>query len=170
MQNQQMSKMLTALFIDHISAMRAYEWLKEQGFTKNDISLVMSDKTAVKFHAVEGDDKVEDKDRSSKGSYTTGIVGATVGAGLVATIAAGLGFLAGGPLGAALAASIPGAMVGGLVGGLVGYGFPEETAKQYEAAIQEGGVAIGVHPKSSEQAEAIKTKFEGMAARNIVIV
>jgi len=40
-----------------------------------------------------------------------------------------------------------------LVGALVGSGIPEERAKLYEQGIREGGIVMGVTPRSDEDAE-----------------
>ncbi|MFT3883633.1 MAG: hypothetical protein QM703_28795 [Gemmatales bacterium] len=133
MSDKSPTKMITAVFSDRDHAIRAYDWLRSHGYTIDEISVLMSDKTAPLFHAIENEDKVEQRPLPAPGAQTTGAVGATVGAGLTGALAAGVGLafmgvsiIAGGPLGMALAASIPGAMVGGLLGGLIGYGFPEK--------------------------------------------
>lgn len=161
---------LLALFRQLPEAVRAFDWLKEQGYTANEINVLMSDKVAPQFHAIENDDKLDQHDMPSKGSYTTGMLGATFGAGVVAVIAAGLGLIAGGPLGAAIAGSIPGAMVGGLVGGLVGYGFPEDVAHQYHAAIKQEEIALGVDVKSDSHLPMIRSRFQELNAHNIIVV
>src|SRR4029079_1245546 len=113
----------------------------------------------------------------SKGSNATGAAGVALGAGLAAALAAGaslvlagFGFVTAGPLGAALAGSIPGALVGGLVGGLVGYGFPETSAKEYERAVKDGGIAMCVNVKTKDQFQQIDKKFAELNARQIVMV
>lgn len=175
MPGPQKNKMITVLFRDPYDAIAAYDWLREQGHTTSDISVLMSDKVAPAFHEIEHDDKLELKSLPAKGSMTTGAIGATVGAGLVAVVAvgtslvlAGLGLVAAGPLGAALAGSIPGAMVGGLVGGLVGYGFPESNAKIYENAIKQGGIAIGVTPRDDHDRHLIQDTFTDLGGENIL--
>ena len=166
----QESVLVSALFPNFRDAALAYRWLQTEGYSKNDISLLMSDETAPRFHAIVNDDRVEDKVVTPAGSNATGAIGASIGAGVAATLAAGIGLLAGGPLGAAIAASIPGAMVGGLVGGLVGYGFPEDTAHQYDAAIKEGGVVIGVNLDSPEMQEYVQNHFMSFNGRNVVSI
>lgn len=169
-QQLQENILVSALFPTYREAALAYQWLQSEGYSKNDISILMSDETAPRFHTIVNDDKVEDKVVTPAGSNTTGAIGASIGAGLAATLAVGIGLLAGGPLGAAIAASIPGAMVGGLVGGLVGYGFPEETAQQYEVAIKEGGVVLGVTLDSSEKQQYIQDHFMSLNGRNVSVV
>jgi hypothetical protein len=51
---------------------------------------------------------------------------------------------------------------------LVGYGIPESNAKAYEEALRAGGVAIGVAPRNSEDAGAIKKKFQENRGDNII--
>lgn len=154
-------KMVTALFHDRDQAVIAYDWLLHHGHPARDISVLMSDKVAPSFAAETDVDRAEQKQLAARGAQSTG----AIGAGLAMVVAAGLGSiiagigLATGPLGVALAASIPGAMVGGLIGGLVGYGFPEASAKQYEHAVQNGAVAIGVAPRHDEDLLQIERKF-----------
>jgi hypothetical protein len=163
---QPTSVVLSALFRDYQAAAKAYRWLQTQGHNKNNISLLMSDTTAPRFHAIVNDDKIDGKVVEPKGSYVTGALGATVGAGVLATI----GFLAGGPIGAALAASIPGAMVGGLVGGLVGYGYPEEVAKEYEYAIEQGAVVLGVTLDQLDDVDDLEQQLSSMQGEEIIVV
>jgi uncharacterized membrane protein len=73
-----------------------------------------------------------------------------------------------GPLAAAFAGGGAGAVAGGLIGGLVGYGIPESNAKAYEEALRNGGVAIGVIPRDSEDASIIKDEFERLHGENII--
>jgi len=177
MSTQSPAKMITAVFVDRFQAIQAYDWLREHGYTIDEISVLMSDKTAPLFHAIEGEDKVEQRPLPGPGAQATGAIGATVGAGLTGALAGGVGIafmgvslLAGGPIGLALAASIPGAMVGGLLGGLVGYGFPESSAKEYEKLLRHGGVAIGVTPKNGPECTLLRQKFEELHGENILSV
>lgn len=168
-------RMITAVFTDRFQAIRAYDWLREHGYTIDEISVLMSDKTAPLFHAVENEDKVEQKLLPGPGAQTTGVIGATVGAGLTGALAAGVSLafmgvslIAGGPIGFALAASIPGAMVGGLLGGLIGYGFPESNAKEYEDLLRHGGVALGVTPKNVEESYLLHQKLAELHGKNVL--
>jgi len=169
------AKMITAVFADRHEAIRAYDWLRDHGYSIDEISVLMSDKTAPLFHAIEGEDKVEQRALPARGAQATGAIGATVGAGLTAALAAGVGIaflgvslIAGGPLGIALAASIPGAMVGGLLGGLIGYGFPESSAKVYDELLRQGGIAIGVTPKNADECQLVHKKFDELHGENVL--
>lgn len=171
------TKMITAVFPDLHQAVTAYDWLRAHGYSIDEISVLMSDKTAPLFHAIEREDKVEQKPLPGPGAQATGAIGATVGAGITGAVAAGVGLafmgvslIAGGPIGLALAAGIPGAMVGGLLGGLIGYGFPEKSAKEYEELLRHGGVAIGVTPKTAEECQLLHKKLEDLHGENVLSV
>ena len=91
-----------------------------------------------------------------------GGVGATLGAiaAIGTTLALpGLGLLIAGPIAAALAGGGAGALTGGLVGALIGHGIPEEQAKQYEQGIREGGIVMGVQPRSDEDADYFENNW-----------
>jgi len=64
----------------------------------------------------------------------------------------GLGLVIAGPLAAAAAGAGAGAATGGLLGALVGWGIPEERVKHYESGIKQGGILMGVKPRSDEDA------------------
>ncbi len=166
MTTRQVSHMVSALFPDHVAAARAYTWLKLQGYTKNDINVLMSDETSPRFHEIVNDDRVEDKVYLPEGSETRGMLGATLGAG----VAVGLGLLVGGPIAAALGAGIPAAMVGGLIGGLVGYGVPEKVAEDYEQAIKRGAVLISIDINDIEKFRSIEQKFAELGGKRLEVV
>src|SRR5262249_11704627 len=71
----------------------------------------------------------------------------------------GLPILAMGPLAAALTGVGVGGAVGAIVGALVGSGIPEEQARVYEKGINEGGIVMGVTPRSDEDAEYFKREW-----------
>jgi hypothetical protein len=151
------NRMLTGLFRDRESAERAYKGLSDRGYGKDDINLLMSDDTRKK-HFSDQDTELGTKawEGAGKGAAIGGGVGATLGAiaAIGTTLALpGLGLLIAGPIAAALAGGGAGALTGGLVGALVGHGIPEEHAKIYEKGIREGGIVMGVNPRSNEDAD-----------------
>lgn len=172
-----MNMTITGLFADPLDAHRAYDRLNTLGYTGNDISVLVSERVAPVFHAIQNDDRMEANQHPGQGALVAGAAGATIGAGLVAAVAAGvslvftgLGLVTAGPLGAALAGSIPGALVGGLVGGLVGYGFPEERAKAYESAVKRGAVALGVTAKAAQHLPLIQEIFQRQHAEQVTLI
>ncbi|WP_229365778.1 hypothetical protein [Fibrisoma montanum] len=146
-------RVMTALFTDRDSADRAYEKLKDRGFSDKDINVMMSNETRDR-HFTARHDSQHDTDLGNKAMEKAGVgsaIGGTVGA-VAAAIAAigtnlllpGLGLVVAGPLAAGLAGAGAGGLTGGLIGALVGSGIPEERAKTYESGIKQGGILIGV--------------------------
>lgn len=155
--------MLTGMFHDRRSAERAYQSLSERGYTKDDINVVMSDETRRKHFAGDTTATTELGSKAAEGAGFGGAIGGTLGAILAAVTATGttlalpgLGLVIAGPLAAAAAGAGAGLLTGGLVGALVGWGIPEERVKHYESGIKEGGMLLGVTPRSEEDAASIE--------------
>jgi hypothetical protein len=155
---------VTGLFTDRERAERGYEALTARGYDAEDINLVMSDDTR-KRHFAPGTE-TELGSKAAKGAGVGGAIGGTVGA-IAAAIAAvgtsivvpGLGLVVAGPLAAALAGAGAGGAAGGLVGALIGAGIPEERVKHYEKGIKEGGILMGVRPRSEEDAGYFESEW-----------
>ena len=150
------SPVLSGVFRDRDSAERAYNSLRERGYGDNDVDVLMSDDTR-KTHFGDHDTALGNK--ALEGAGTGAGIGGTLGAivGAVAAIGTsllipGLGIVVAGPLAAALAGAGAGGLAGGLIGGLVGHGIPEDRARKYEEHIKDGGIYMGVRPKSDEDA------------------
>jgi hypothetical protein len=163
--------MLTGMFRDRQSAEQAYGSLTSRGYTKDDVTLLMSD-DARRRHF--GDRR--DTELGSKAAEGAGM-GAAVGGGLGAVLATlsavgavalpGIGLLAMGPIAAALAGGAIGAAGGGLVGALIGYGIPEEQAKRYETGIREGNIVMGVTPRSDDDAAYFENEWRNYQGEDI---
>jgi hypothetical protein len=169
-------KMLTAVFRDRLNAQSAFDWLQYHGYTPSEINVMMSDQTRRDYESLAGEDKVSRGTMMTEGIAAGGTIGTAVGATIAGILATGVtvaipgvGIVAG-PIVAALAGGGAGAVAGGVLGGLIGLGISESNAKAYEAALREGGVAIGVVPHSSEDADAIRKRFEELDGENIVAV
>lgn len=155
--------MLTGMFHDRSSAERAYQGLAARGYTKDDINVVMSDETRKKHFSGDGGMTTELGSKAAEGAGIGGAIGGTLGAILAAVTATGttlalpgLGLVIAGPLAAAAAGAGAGLLTGGLVGALVGWGIPEERVRHYESGIKEGGMLLGVKPRSEEDAASIE--------------
>lgn len=164
-------RMLTGLFKDRDSAERAYRGLNDRGYGKDDVNLLMSDETRKK-HFSDGDTELGSKawEGAGKGAAIGGGVGATLAAiaAIGTTLALpGIGLLIAGPIAAALAGGGAGALTGGLVGALVGAGIPEEHAKHYEKGIKEGGIVMGVNPRTTEDAEYFEKDWRTNKAESL---
>lgn len=150
--------MVTGLFYDRDSAERAYRSVSDRGYDTNDINLAMSDETRQK-HFTDTGTTTELGNKAAEGAGVGGAIGGTLGAVLAALTAAGssialpgLGLVIAGPLAAAAAGAGAGAATGGLLGALIGWGIPEERVKRYENGLKEGGILMGVRPRSEEDA------------------
>lgn len=164
-------RMLTGLFKDRESAERAYRGLNDRGYGKDDVNLLMSDETRKKHFA---DDDTELGTKAWEGAGKGAAIGGGVGATLAAIAAIGttlalpgIGLLVAGPIAAALAGGGAGALTGGVVGALVGAGIPEEHAKHYEKGLQEGGIVMGVNPRSPEDADYFENDWRTNRAESI---
>jgi hypothetical protein len=63
-------------------------------------------------------------------------------------------------LAAALAGGGAGAAGGGLIGALVGWNIPEERVKHYETGIKQGGILMGVKPRSAADAAHFEQEWK----------
>lgn len=149
---------------------QAHEALKElevNGFTKNQISVLMSDETKGKSFNIEKNSKAEEG--AAIGASVTGIVAAiATGIAALGSISiSGLNLVAAGPLVAALAGAGVGAAAGGIIGGLIGLGVPEYEAKVYEKGIREGGILIAVEAKTDEEEETARNILNKNKDKNI---
>jgi len=167
----QRSRMMTGLFRDRESAERAYGSLSSRGYGKDDVNLLMSEDTRKKYFA--GDDSelgTKAWEDAGKGAAIGGGVGATLAAiaAIGTTLALpGIGLLIAGPIAAALAGGGAGALTGGLIGALVGHGIPEEQAKQYEQGIKDGGIVMGVNPRTTEDGDYLETEWRNNRAESL---
>ncbi len=166
------SGMVTGMFRSREDAERAYNSVTSRGYGKDDVNLLMSDKTR-ETHFADGAD-TELGSKAMEGAGVGSAVGGTLGA-VIAGIAAigtsvlipGLGLLVAGPLAAALAGAGAGGLTGGLVGALVGSGIPEDTAKQYESGINDGGIVVGVQPRNAADADYFQNEWNNYNGEHI---
>lgn len=165
--------MLTGMFPDRESTEQAYNDLQRRGYSKDDINLVMSDKT--RKEQFSGDVKeTEIGTKAAEGAGKGSAIGGTVGAiaGVIAAIGTslvipGLGIVIAGPIAAGLAGAGAGGVAGGVIGALVGSGIPEARAKLYESGLEEGQIVIGVQPRNDEDAEYFENNWRANKAEEI---
>jgi hypothetical protein len=149
-----MAKLVTGLFKTRSAAERAVENLVDDGYSREDISILMSDATRGREFALQMATKAPEG--AAAGATIGGALGA-VAAGLVAMgiiVVPGLALVAAGPVVATLAGLGAGAAAGGLTGALIGVGIPEHEAKFYNEAIEQGGILLGVYAHDDRAAQA----------------
>lgn len=166
------NKMLTGLFRDRNSAESAYKSLESRGYSRDDVNVLMSDKTRDSWFSDGSNTGLGSK--ALEGAGTGSAIGGTVGAVLAAIAAIGtsvvlpgLGLIVAGPLAAALAGAGAGGLTGGLIGALVGSGIPEDRAREYEEGIKGGGMVMGVTPRTNEDADYFENEFRTNRAESI---
>ncbi len=171
-ENEKDPRMVTGLFRDRASAERAYDAVAELGYGKDDVSLMMSNDTR-RTHF--GDVTTELGSKAAEGAGIGAGIGGTIGAVLAGVAAVGttlvlpgLGLVVAGPLAAALAGAGAGGVAGGLVGALVGAGIPEERVKHYEEGIKDGGILMGVKPRSEQDAADIERSWTDNRGEHII--
>lgn len=163
-----MAKLVTGLFKSRTAAEAVVNILAERGYTRDEISVLMSDATKSKEFAIETGTHAAD------GAGIGGAIGGAVGATLAAIAAVGtslaipgLGLVVAGPLAAALAGAGAGGATGGLIGALIGAGIPEHRAKVYDAGLRQGGILLGVEARTDEDADQLEKLFEELGAEHI---
>lgn len=142
---------------------RMVEWLQSNGWPTESIGLVAQGPGERFVH----------RDAADTKAGATATAGAAVGAtaGGLAGILAGVGLLAIPGIGPILAAGFAGAAIGGAMGGLAGsfagLGIPDESAREYEAAVQQGGLFVSVKVDDQETADRVCGTMTHMGARSV---
>ncbi|HWI12912.1 MAG TPA: hypothetical protein VNT02_01615 [Burkholderiales bacterium] len=166
--------MVTGLFRDRESAERAYGALPARGYSHDDVNVVMSDETRKRYFPSDAQVTTELGTKAAEGAGVGGAIGGTIGAiaGAIAAVGTsiaipGLGLIIAGPAAAAVAGAGAGSIGGGLLGALIGWGIPEERIKHYESGIKEGGILMGVRPRSDEDADYIEREWRSNSGEHV---
>jgi hypothetical protein len=153
---------------DEAQACRIVDDLKNNGFTDNDVSVLLSDRQGTRDFAHQKNTKAPEG--ATTGVATGGILGGALGwlAGIGAIALPGIGpLIAAGPILAALSGAAIGAAAGGLTGALIGMGIPEYEAKRYEGKILSGNILISVHAEDADESRRAKEIFQRSNAEDI---
>jgi len=159
---------VNGLFKTRAAAEAAVDAIIKRGYTRDDISVLMSDSTKNKEFAV------QTRTHAADGLGIGGAIGGTVGAVLAAIVAVGtsiaipgVGIAVAGPIAAALAGAGAGGATGGLIGLLLGAGIPEHRAKVYDTGVRGGGILLGVEAKTADEVEKLETLLEDIGAEYV---
>ena len=158
------ARTVSALFRNRADAESAFQALLDRGYSRDDISVLMSEESRRTYYGTTTDTELGSK--AAEGTGVGAAIGGTIGA-VIAGIAAigtnvllpGLGLVVAGPLAAALAGAGAGGITGGLVGAFVGSGIPEERARDYETGIRSGGIVLSVRARNSADEDEIERVF-----------
>jgi hypothetical protein len=162
-------KLVTGLFKSRVAAEAALDAILKRGYSRDDISVLMSDATKNKEFAV------ETRTHAADGAGIGGAVGGAVGAALAAIAAVGTtivipplgGLIIAGPIAAALAGAGAGGATGGIIGALIGAGIPEHRAKVYDAGLRGGGILLGVEAQADEDVDKLQQLLEDIGAEHV---
>lgn len=162
------SKLVTGLFKNRVAAEAAVDAILKRGYTRDDISVLMSDATRTKEFAVQA------RTHAADGAGIGGAVGGAVGAVLAAIavvgstiVLPGINLVIAGPIAAALAGAGAGAATGGVIGALIGAGIPEYRAKVYEVGLREGGILIGVEGRTDEDTDKLEELLADVGGEHV---
>lgn len=162
-----MTKRVTGLFDRPQLAMDTLSQLSNEGFTEDQISMLMTDQTRGSGFNIEQGNKAGEG--FAIGASLTGLA-AAVAAGIAAAgviAIPGLNLAIFGPLVAAFTGAGAGAATGGVIGALIGSGITEYEAKIYEEGIKEGAVLIAVDAQTDEQEKRAREILRAHAAKKI---
>jgi len=167
-------KMVTGLFRDSKSVDRAYQSVAKRGYDTGDINVVMSDDTRKRYFSDDRHIKNEHGNKAAEGGELGGPTGGTIGMLIPVLVAAGaflafpvLGLVVAGPVAASLAGAGAAGLAVGLIGTLSDWGIPEERIKQYEAGIHDGGILMGVKPRSDQDALYIEQQWKASGGQHV---
>lgn len=165
--------MVTGLFTDSDSVERAHQSVVQRGYDTGDINVVMSDDTRRRYLSADGPIDTELASKSAEGGELGGPIGGTIGTVIPILVAAGLlaipglGWVAAGPVAVALVSAGAAGVAFGLVAALSNWGIPEERAQQYAAGIRDGGILMGVKPRSGEDARYFEQQWKASGGQQV---
>ena len=167
------ARMVTGLFKDSKSVERAYQSVAQRGYAIGDINVVMSDDTRKKYFSDDRHVKNEQGSKAAEGGGLGGLTGGGIGI-LIPVLAAGavlalpgLSLILAGPIAAALAGAGAAGLAVGLIGALNDWGIPEDRVQQYQAGINDGGILMGVKPRSDQDARYIEKQWKASGGQHV---
>jgi len=161
--------LVTGLFKSRVAAEAAVDAILKRGYSREDISVLMSDATKSKEFAV------QTRTHAADGAGIGGALGGVVGATLAAILAVGTtivipplgGLVIAGPIAAALAGAGAGGATGGVIGALIGAGIPEHRARVYDAGLKAGGILLGVEARAEDDVEKLEQLLSDIGAEHV---
>jgi len=169
-QEAKQSVPLIGVFDAPDQAEQAYDVLLEEGYTSDEITVLMSAETRKQFKSgnpvaasATGTEVEHASDKVLGGAGAISAAGAlsglVVGAGALIAVP-GLGLLVAGPL-AALGASL-----GAALGAMYGIPFTEmkgNNVADYESQLRSGKVLLSIEPRSQQERERIEQRWDGIS-------
>jgi hypothetical protein len=157
-----MNRVVVALYDTIQDARNAVDALIENGFNRNDISLIAQDEKGEYSRYIGNSPGDGNADETLNDAVAGAGIGAVIGGiggvllGLGALTIPGIGpFIAAGPIVAGLTGAGIGAAAGGLIGALTGMGIPEEQAEYYAEGLRRGGTLVTVSTSAQMESQAV---------------
>jgi hypothetical protein len=169
------SRFVTALFRSPDAAERAYRAAVALGYEDADINVVVSDATRDRLlsdarHPNLSSNAAESAEKPAKGADLGGPTGGTFGTIAPAIAAVGTavlipGLVFAGPIAIALTAAGAVGVASGLVGALKDWGIPQDRVQEYETAVRDGAILLGVKARSDEEAQRLEQQWHKEGSR-----
>lgn len=169
------SRFVTALFRSPDAAERAYRAAVALGYEDKDINLVVSDETRDRLlvdakHPNLQSNAAESAEQPAKGADLGGPTGGTFGtiAPVIAAVGTAVlvpGLVFAGPIAIALTAAGAVGVAGGLIGALKDWGVPQDRVREYETAVRDGSILLGVKAESAEEAQRLEQQWHREGGR-----
>jgi hypothetical protein len=169
------SRYVTALFRSPDAAERAYRAAAALGCADADINVVVSDETRNRLladvkHPNLQSNAAQSADNPAKGADLGGPTGGTLGtiAPVLAAVGTAVlvpGLVFAGPIAIALAAAGAVGIAGGLIGALKDWGIPQDRVHEYEKAVRDGAILLGVKARSAEEAQRLEQQWSAEGGR-----
>jgi hypothetical protein len=169
------SKFVTALFRSSEAAERAYRAALALGYEDQDVNVVVSDETRDRLvtdarHPNLQRNAAESAEKPAKGADLGGPTGGAVGtiAPVIAAVGTAVlipGLVFAGPIAIALTAAGAVGVAGGLIGALKDWGVPQDRLRDYEAAVRDGSILLGVKARSDDDAQRLEQQWHKEGGR-----
>jgi len=166
---------ISAVFLTKENADKAYNALIKRGYSRDEISLLMSDETLNKHFSQSNDHsepeaKLAESSKVGLGTALGGTTGALTGIlySLSLISIPGLGIAIAGPWIAGLTGAAAGALTGGTIGSIISSKLAKENSDSYEDGVKEGGIIISVDPKNLAERNAIISEFKQYHGQDIL--
>jgi uncharacterized membrane protein len=174
-------KTVIGVFSTREEADRAVRSLEKEGYSAEDMSIVVKDKEQVGGTEDDQDHRLADNTSAGAvaGGAVGGLAGLLIGIGALAIPGIG-GLLIAGPIAAALgltgaaattvSGALTGALAGGLIGALTSLGIPEREARYYEEKVREGAVLLLVNVATEGDVSNVENIYEHFSAEQVRVM
>jgi hypothetical protein len=153
-------RLVTGLFKTRVAAETAVNAIIKRGYSRDEISVLMSDATKNKEFGLET--RSHTTDRAGIG----GAIGGAVGAVLAAIAAVGTTIMLPG-IGLVKLAQLRRRWLVRVQVVLPAAGIPKHRAKVYDTGIRGGGILIGVETRTGEEVERLETLLAELGGENV---